>query len=61
MSDAYPFQRNDFRITHLDRALGNDNFCNKVDPLLIIRALFKIIEPIFARQTFLIHFGIRFI
>jgi hypothetical protein len=36
MSDAYALQRNDFRVTHLDRALGNDNFCNKVYPLLII-------------------------
>jgi hypothetical protein len=55
MSDVYPFQRNDFRITHLDRALGNDNFCNKVDPFLIIRvirAFLKIIEPIFTGQTF---------
>ena len=34
MSDAYPHQRNVFRVTHLDRALGNDNFCSKVDPLL---------------------------
>ena len=35
MSDVYALQRNDFRVTHLDRALGNDNFCNKVDLLLI--------------------------
>lgn len=41
MSDAYALERNDFRVTHLDRALGNDYFCNKVDPLLIIRAILK--------------------
>ena len=41
MSDAYALQRNDFRVTHLDRALGNDNFCNKVDPFLIIGARFS--------------------
>jgi hypothetical protein len=52
MSDVYALQRNDFRVTHLDRALGNDNFCNKVDLLLIISAFLKIIEHIFARQTF---------
>ena len=34
MSDAYTLQRNVFRVTHRDRALGNDNFCSKVDPLL---------------------------
>jgi hypothetical protein len=34
MSDAYPLQRNVFRVTYLNRALGNDNFCSKVDPLL---------------------------
>jgi len=34
MSDACPLQRNVFRVTHLNRALGNDNFCSKVDPLL---------------------------
>ena len=41
MSDAYACERNDFRVTHLDRALGNDNFCNKNDSFLIIRALLK--------------------
>jgi hypothetical protein len=34
MSDADSHQRNVFRVTHLNRALGNDNFCSKVDPLL---------------------------
>jgi hypothetical protein len=35
MSDAYAPQRNDLRITHLDRALGNDNFCSKMDFFII--------------------------
>ena len=37
MRDAYALQRYDFRVTHLDSALGNDNFRNKADPLLIFR------------------------
>ena len=41
MSDAYALQRNDFRVAHLNRALGNDNFCSKVDSFLVIRALLK--------------------
>ena len=41
MSDAYALQRNDFRVTHLDRALGNDNLCNQVNHFLTIRALLK--------------------
>jgi hypothetical protein len=39
MSDALP--GNDFRVTHLDRALGNDNFCSKVYPILILSAFLK--------------------
>jgi hypothetical protein len=35
MSDAYTLSRNDIRVAHLARALGNDNFCNKDDLLLI--------------------------
>ena len=41
MSDAYALQRYDFRVTHLDSALGNDNFRNKADPLLIFSAFLK--------------------
>jgi hypothetical protein len=41
MSDAYAPQRNDFRITHLARALGNDNFCSKDDSFLSFRAIWK--------------------
>ena len=37
MSDA--LQGNDFRVTHLDCALVNDNFCSKIDPLLIFLTL----------------------
>ena len=39
MSDAYAIQRDDFRVTHLDCALGDDNFCSKIDPLLIFSFL----------------------
>ena len=39
MSDACALQRNDFRVTHLDSALVNDNFCSKIDPLLIFSFL----------------------
>jgi len=35
MSDACTLERNDFRLTYLARALGNDNYCNKGNPLLI--------------------------
>jgi hypothetical protein len=56
-SDAYALQRNDFRVTHLYRALGNDNFCSKVDPLLIIRALFS--SPVLSSTIYSTLFGTR--
>ena len=52
MSDAHAPQRNDFRITHLARALGNDNFCNKDDLLLIFKYVCTILKPIFANLKF---------
>ena len=39
MSDACTLERNDFRLTYLARALGNDNFCNKGNPLLIFSSI----------------------
>jgi hypothetical protein len=39
MSDAYALQRDDFRVAHLDCALVNDNFCSKMDSLLIFLIL----------------------